>query len=174
MPLSAFTHFLVKLVSSALDSFLSAACVSQTAAASDSLPQSGIRNTGGRPSPSARGLPAACSRARLVFSARGVRTTSRCGGCRAVKRVKSACLGNAVAMMHYGRIVNSCGRQKWHGHDHYDGSHSTLPLLEWQRLYHNTTRLRPYSMFPMKVLRGCQLCTGLICMAITRPPLVCR
>src|SRR5262245_58876715 len=91
-----------------------------------------------------------CSRARLVFSLRGVRTTRRCRGCRAVKRVKSSGLGNAVAMTHDRRIVNSGGRQKWHGHDHYDGPHSTLPRLEWQRLSHNTTRIRPCSMFPVK------------------------
>jgi hypothetical protein len=38
-------------------------------------------------------------------------------GCRTVKRVKGAWLGNTVAMMHDRRIVNAGGRQEWHGHD---------------------------------------------------------
>jgi len=118
---------------------------------------------------------ARCSRARLVFSVRGVRTMRWCGGRRTVKRVKSAWHGNAMAMMHDRRIVNSGGRQKWHGHDHYDGPHSTLPHLAWQRLSNNTTRVRPYSMFPVKNSSRVASCAqGLSCMAITRPPLVCR
>jgi hypothetical protein len=51
-------------------------------------------------------------------------------GCRTVKCVKTAWLGNAVAMMHYLRIVNSGGTQKWHGHDHEDEGHQTLP--DWR------------------------------------------
>ena len=49
----------------------------------------------------------------------------RCRGCRAVKRVKTSWFGNAMAMMHYLRIVNARGRQKWHGHDHKDKAHPT-------------------------------------------------
>jgi len=52
----------------------------------------------------------------------------RCrGGAHTVKRVKSAWLGSAVAMMHYLRIVNARGRQERHGHDHEDKAHPTLP-----------------------------------------------
>jgi hypothetical protein len=40
-----------------------------------------------------------------------VRMMRRCRGYRTVKRVKTAWLGNTVAMMHYLRIVNSGGRQ---------------------------------------------------------------
>jgi hypothetical protein len=41
-----------------------------------------------------------------------------------VKRVETACLGNAVAMLHYLRIVNSRGSQKADGEEH---GHPTLP-----------------------------------------------
>jgi len=54
---------------------------------------------------------------------------SRCG-CRTVKRVKGAWLGNTAAMMHYRRIVNAGGIQKWYGHDHEDKGHQTLP--DWR------------------------------------------
>jgi hypothetical protein len=43
-------------------------------------------------------------------------------------------------MMHYLRIVNAGGRQKWHGHDHKDKAHPTLlfgvtlgALINWAR-----------------------------------------
>ena len=39
----------------------------------------------------------------------------RCRGCSAVKRVKTAWLGNTAAMVRYLRIVNSRGSQKWDG-----------------------------------------------------------
>ena len=35
--------------------------------------------------------------------------------------------------MHYLRIVNSGGRQKWHGHDHKDEAHATLPIWRGAR-----------------------------------------
>jgi hypothetical protein len=31
-------------------------------------------------------------------------------------------------MMHYRRIVNAGGIQKWYGHDHEDKGHQTLPI----------------------------------------------
>jgi len=40
-----------------------------------------------------------------------------CFGCRTVKRVKAARLGDALPVFHDRRIVNAGGRQKWHGHD---------------------------------------------------------
>jgi bifunctional non-homologous end joining protein LigD len=43
---------------------------------------------------------------------------SRCHGCRTVKRIESTRLGNAVAMVHYLRIVNARGIQPWHRQDH--------------------------------------------------------
>jgi hypothetical protein len=56
----------------------------------------------------------------------------KCRRCRdTVKGVKTAWLGNAMAMMHYLRIVNAGGRQKWHGHDHKDKAHATLPDSAW-------------------------------------------
>jgi hypothetical protein len=131
-----------------------------------------------RPSPIARGVfvPAACSRSRLVLGVRGVRTVRRCrGGTHTIKRIKGACLGNAVAMMHDRWIVNSGGRQKWHGHDHYDGPHSTLPL--WSGKDSATIPLASDLSPTLQVknaprVAGCA--QGLSCMAITRPPLVCR
>ena len=44
-----------------------------------------------------------------------VRMMRRCRGCRTVKRVNSAWLGNTAVMMHYRRIVNSRGSQWAHG-----------------------------------------------------------
>src|SRR6185312_1241774 len=75
-----------------------------------------------------------------------------CGG-RTIKGVKTAWLGNAVAMMHYLRIVNSGGRQKWHGHDHKDEAHATLPI--WRGLAQQQyARLEGRSMLPLKWLRA--------------------
>jgi hypothetical protein len=41
----------------------------------------------------------------------------RCCGCRTVKRVKTAGLGNTAAMMHYLRTVNARGTQWADEHD---------------------------------------------------------
>ena len=75
----------------------------------------------------------------------------RCWRCRdTVKGVKTAWLGNAVAMMHYLRIVNSGGRQKWHGHDHKDEAHATLPI--WRGLAQQQyARVEGRSMLPLKM-----------------------
>ncbi len=51
----------------------------------------------------------------------------RCCGCRTIKRVKRAGLGNAAAMMHDLRIVDARGTQERHAHDHQDRPHPTLP-----------------------------------------------
>ena len=72
-----------------------------------------------------------------------------CGG-GTIKGVKTAWLGNAVAMMHYLRIVNSGGRQKWHGHDHKDEAHATLPI--WRGLAQQQyARVEGRSMLPLKM-----------------------
>jgi hypothetical protein len=64
-------------------------------------------------------------------------------GCRTVEGIKTAWLGNAVSMMHYLRIVNAGGRQKWHGHDHKDKAHATLPI--WRGTRPATVHSRPGS-----------------------------
>src|SRR6476661_952444 len=74
----------------------------------------------------------------------------RCRGCRTVKRVKAFWLGNAMAMMHYLRIVNAGGRQKWHGDDHKD---KVPPDSAWHTPPRQYARVKAYSMLPLKSLR---------------------
>ncbi len=75
----------------------------------------------------------------------------RCRGCRTVKRVKSAWRGNAVAMMHYLRIVNAGGRQKWHGQDHKDKAHPTLLFGVTFGALINCARIAPRKSLPVRV-----------------------
>ena len=73
-------------------------------------------------------------------------------GCRTVKGVKTAWLGNAVAMMHYLRIVKASGRQKRHGHDHKDKAHATHPI--WRGARPATVRSHPGSIQQIETLRS--------------------
>jgi hypothetical protein len=64
---------------------------------------------------------------------------SRCRGCRTVKRVNSARLGDAAVMNHDRRIVNSQGSHWAHGYEKDKYGHRILPYLAWhtpQRQYH--------------------------------------
>jgi hypothetical protein len=53
---------------------------------------------------------------------------SRRRGRLTVKRVETACLGNAVAMMHYLRIVNSRGSQRADGEEQGYPTHRHSPV----------------------------------------------
>jgi hypothetical protein len=78
----------------------------------------------------------------------------RCRRCRdTVKGGKTAWLSNAVAMVHYLRIVNAGGRQKWHSHDHKDKAHATLPDSAWHTPQRQYARVHAHSMLPLKMLR---------------------
>jgi len=72
---------------------------------------------------------------------------------RTVKRVKGAWLGNTVAMLHYRRIVDAGGIQKWHGHYRDDHPHSTLPI--WRGNDSVTIPLAP-NLIPMSPVKNAQ------------------
>jgi hypothetical protein len=77
---------------------------------------------------------------------------TRCRGrAHTVKRVKSAWLRSAVAMMHYLRIVNARGRQKRHGHDHEDRFSGLAVVSVWRNqevlVNYNLTCRRPEPLF---------------------------
>jgi hypothetical protein len=64
-------------------------------------------------------------------------------------------------MMHYLRIVNARGRQKWHGQDHEDKGHQTLP--DWRGNASATVRSRPglFHASTENCFKRCPLSTGL-------------